>query len=472
LPPGICAINGFSCHRLEDKTIHLVDFRRACEKSPMAKTKIKSETANIYAVVGSDEAEVKHVAAELAQKLVPDDAGDFGLEVIDGVADNADQAAGRIRSAIEALQTLPFFGSTKVVWLKNANFLGDDVKARSTAVQTALEELSVLIDGGFGSEVTLLISATEVDKRRSFYKTLVKRAELQVFDRLDSGRAGWEEQATEIVLGRAKKRKLEFDEAALELFVLLTGGDTRQIDNELEKIDTFLGKDRAVRVELVRELVPLSRAGVIFELSNALSARDLELALTLVRRLLEQGEKAVGILLAAIVPTIRNLLLAKDLMEQHGIRRSQSPFQFIAAMNRLPAKATEHLPRKKDGSINAYGLAIAAHANSSNGVAMQGFPLGGQTKIAYTQDPNLAALEVTDFETGGRRSTTSFFNGSKPEYPRRMHFIQGSDAHSLETEQADSANKLTGTSSVPLPATLKGVVQITLPTGTVAPSSA
>ena len=114
----------------------------------MPKTKTKSETANIYAVVGSDEAEVKHVAAELAQKLVPDDAGDFGLEVIDGVADNADQAAGRIRSAIEALQTLPFFGSTKVVWLKNANFLGDDVKARSTAVQTALEELSALIDSG------------------------------------------------------------------------------------------------------------------------------------------------------------------------------------------------------------------------------------------------------------------------------------------------------------------------------------
>ena len=168
-----------------------------------------------------------------------------------------------------------------------------------------------------------------------------------MFDRLDSARAGWEEQATEIVLGRAKKRKLEFDEPALELFVLLTGGDTRQIDNELEKIDTFLGKDRAVRVELVRELVPLSRAGVIFELSNALSARDLELALTLVRSLLEQGESAVGILLAAIVPTIRNLLLAKDLMEQHGIRPPHSPFQFIAAMNRLPAKARSICLEKK-----------------------------------------------------------------------------------------------------------------------------
>ena len=193
----------------------------------MPKTKAKSKIADIYAVVGSDEAEVKHVAAELAQKLVPDDAGDFGLEVIDGVADSADQAAGRIRSAIEALQTLPFFGSTKVVWLKNANFLGDDVKARSASVQSALEELSALIESGVCDGVTLLISATEVDKRRSFYKTLAKRAELQVFDRLDSARTGWEEAATEIVLGRAQKRKLEFDEAALELFVLLTGGDTR-----------------------------------------------------------------------------------------------------------------------------------------------------------------------------------------------------------------------------------------------------
>jgi len=369
-------------------------------KSPMPKTKTKSETANIHAVVGSDEAEVKHAAAELAQKLVPDDAGDFGLEVIDGVADNADQAAARIRSAIEALQTLPFFGSTKVVWLKNANFLGDDAKARSAVVQSALEELSELIDAGVGTGVMLLISATEVDKRRSFYKTLVKHAELQVFDRLDSARAGWEEEATEIVLGRAKKRKLEFDEAALELFVLLTGGDTRQIDNELEKIDTFLGKDRAaVPVEIVRELVPLSRAGVIFELSNALSARDLELALKLVQRLLEQGESAMGILLAAIVPTIRNLLLAKDLMEQHGIRPPHSPFQFIAAMNRLPAKATEHLPRKKDGSINTYGLAIAAqHAsqfNSNQLIQAMRACLDANVKLVTTQlDHELILTEV------------------------------------------------------------------------------
>jgi DNA polymerase-3 subunit delta len=326
----------------------------------MPKAKTKAASANIYAVLGSDEAEVKRVAAELASNLTPPGAGDFGLEIIDGAADNVDQAEARVRSAIEALQTLPFFGSTKVVWLKNVNFLGDDQKARSAAVQSALEELSELVDNGFGPGITLLISATDLDKRRSFYKTLLRRAEVQVFDRLDSSRGGWEEEALEMVQQRAKKRKLQFDDDALDLFVLLTGGDTRQIDNELEKVDTFLEKDRTVNVDLVRELVPLSRAGVIFELGNALAVRDLQLSLRLVRRLLDQGESAIGILLVAIVPTIRNLLLAKDLMERYRLPRPHSPFQFISAINRLPTEATDHLPRKKDGSINAYALGIAA----------------------------------------------------------------------------------------------------------------
>ncbi|MCL4396551.1 MAG: putative DNA binding domain-containing protein [Chloroflexi bacterium] len=80
----------------------------------------------------------------------------------------------------------------------------------------------------------------------------------------------------------------------------------------------------------------------------------------------------------------------------------------------------------------AGGLVIAAHANSSHGVAMPGFDFGGQTRIAYTQDSNLHALEVTDLDSKSRRRTAAFFSGTKPEYPRRMHCIQGSDAHKLD----------------------------------------
>ncbi len=327
---------------------------------PKAKTKTAEATAGIHAVVGSDEGEVKRVASELAAKLAPPDAGEFGIEVIDACADNVDQAVSKIRLAIEALQTLPFFGGAKLVWFKNANCMADSVLGRSSSVQGALQELGDILDAGLAPDVTLLISATETDKRRSFYKTLTRHAEVQVIDRLDSTRSGWEEGVTELVRRLAKNSGLQFEGDALDLFVLLTGGDTRQIENELEKIDLHLGKERRVTVDIVRDLVPLSRAGVIFELGNALAACDLQRALMLVKRLLDQGETAIGILLVAVLPTIRNLLLVKDLMERHGIPRPHAPFNFISALNRLPAEATEHLPRKKDGSINGYALGIAA----------------------------------------------------------------------------------------------------------------
>jgi hypothetical protein len=88
----------------------------------------------------------------------------------------------------------------------------------------------------------------------------------------------------------------------------------------------------------------------------------------------------------------------------------------------------------------AGGIVIAAHANSNNGIAMRGFPIGGQTKIAYTQDPHLHALEVTDLEQRGSRTTATFFNGTKPEYPRRMHCIQSSDSHRLSTDPQRKKN--------------------------------
>jgi len=326
------------------------------------KTKAARKTAQIYAVVGSDESAVKAAASELAVELAPADAGDFGVETIDGCADNADQAAARIRSTIEALQTLPFFGGGKLVWLKSANFLGDTKLGGAIAVTEALEELAAILGGDLGGgEVKFVLSAIEVDKRRSFYKTLAKHAEIQVFDKLDTNRSGWEEAATDLVQSLSKKRGLRFEDEARDLFVLLTGGETRTVENELEKLDLFLGaKGRVITLDDVRTMVPLSRSGVIFELGNALAGRRLERALALVRRLLDQGESAIGILLVAIIPTVRNLLLAKDLMRRHSLPRPSAPFSFISSLNRLPAAATEHLPRKKDGSINAFTLGLAA----------------------------------------------------------------------------------------------------------------
>ena len=318
-----------------------------------------AKTATIHAILGSDEFEVKRVALELASELSP--GGDFGLETIDGAADNLDQALRAIRNTIEALQTFSMFGGAKLVWLKNVNFLADSVVGRSEAVLEGLEKLLAVLQSGLPDGTLFLLSATEADKRRSFYKTLCKIAELQVFEGLDSSKPGWEENASMLVQDMAHRLGLKMDHAAAELFTLYTGGDRRTITTELEKLNLYLGKTRReVTTEDVRLLTPLSRAGVVFELGNAISSRQLARSIELLKQLIFQGENEIGIILVAIIPTVRNLLIVKDLMVRHKLTKPAQPFFFGKQLERLPAEAIAHLPRTKEGKLNAFPMGIAA----------------------------------------------------------------------------------------------------------------
>src|SRR5947209_6508532 len=63
-------------------------------------------------------------------------------EIIDATAANSGEAIRQLARFREALQTLPFFGPGKVVWLKNCNFLSDDRTASSHAVTESLVSLA------------------------------------------------------------------------------------------------------------------------------------------------------------------------------------------------------------------------------------------------------------------------------------------------------------------------------------------
>jgi len=311
-------------------------------------------------VTGTEESDVRRAAQELAAQLVENPDDEFAADIIDGNADNADQAVGRIHQAIEAILTIPFFGGAKLVWLKNASFMEDSITGRSQTVAEALEQLAKHIESGIPDGIRFMISAPLADKRRTFYKLLKKHAELLVRDKPDFGWNATEEDVIQFVAQRAKARELQLDEAALEILSARVGSETRQLDSELDKLQTAIGFERPITEADIRQLVPETRRGGIFDLSNGIQTRDLPFSLDKLDQLLRQGENAVGILLAAIVPTVRNLLNAKDLMDRHDLRPPGRPHQFGSALNRLPESETLHLPRKKDGGINAYGLGIAA----------------------------------------------------------------------------------------------------------------
>ena len=327
-----------------------------------AKAKPKPvKSGNFYAVVGSDDGLVREKALVLYNELTGGVDDGFTHETIDGIADNSESAHEICSTTVQALLTLPMFGGDKVVWLRNANFLADNVTGRSQRTEAGVENLRATLEKGIPDGVKFLMTAQGVDKRRSFWKFIEKAADVQVHDRIDTSRDDWQEQVASLVSKRARELNLRFHPDALALFVLLAGEQTQQIGNELEKLDLYLGEERReVTEDDVRVLVPLSRAAVVFEIGKAIQLGNAARAIQLIDQQLEADESAIGIMRASIIGVVRNLFMAKLIIEKFKIPTGNYS-SFSGGLNRLPEADRAWLPQKKDGSgVNVFPIFLAA----------------------------------------------------------------------------------------------------------------
>ena len=320
----------------------------------------KGPASNLHVFTGSDEGRVAEAAMLAARRLTPADAGDFGQDIIDGVAENADAAATAVYRTIEALRTMPFFGGGKVVWLRNANFLGDSVTARAEDTAKAVSQLGTVLEAGLGPDVVFILSAPGMDKRKSFFLLLKKlEANIEVFDKVDTSRGGWEGRLAPLVQQRARALGLLLGKTEAEYLIHLVGEDTRRLDSELEKTRVYCGPDAKVTRDDLRAVVSPSRGGIIFELGTAIGERDLQSALRLLEHFLMLDENPVGILRAAVIPKVRWLLVMRDLMARHKLDTASFD-TFKAQFARLPEDAIAHLPKSKSGSVSLFPLFLAA----------------------------------------------------------------------------------------------------------------
>ena len=128
--------------------------------------------SNPLAVIcGDDDFAVKQRARQIFTEWSAE-LGGMDHEIIEASVSNSGEALAALGKLREALQTLPFFGGGKVVWLRDCNFLGEERTASSQAVTAALADLAGELKTFSWQTVRLLISAGKVDKRKSFYKTL------------------------------------------------------------------------------------------------------------------------------------------------------------------------------------------------------------------------------------------------------------------------------------------------------------
>jgi DNA polymerase-3 subunit delta len=327
-----------------------------------AKAKTSPQNAgNFFAVVGSDEGLVREKALLLYNQLTNGVDDGFTHETIDGIADNSESAFEICSSTVQALLTIPMFGGDKVVWLRNANFLADNVTGRSQRTEAGVESLRNTLEKGIPDGVKFLLTAQGVDKRRGFWKFIEKAADVQVHDRIDTSRDDWQDQVASLVTKRARELGLTFDRDAMALFVMLAGEQSQQIGNELEKLDLYLGPERReITEDDVRVLVPLSRAAVVFEIGKAIQLGNAARAIQLIDQQLEADESAIGIMRASIIGVVRNLFMAKLIIEKFKVPTGNYS-AFSGGLNRLPESDRAWLPQKKDGSgVNVFPIFLAA----------------------------------------------------------------------------------------------------------------
>ena len=321
---------------------------------------------NLFAVVGSDDGLVREEALQLYNQLTNGVDDGFTHETIDGIADNAESAHEICSATVQSLLTMPMFGGDKVVWLRNANFLGDTVTGRAKRTDAGVESLRTTLENGVPDGVKFLLTAQGIDKRRAFWKFIEKNAEVRACERIDTSRDGWEDKVAALVHKRSSELNLTFTRDALQLFVMLAGEQTRQIDNELEKLDLFLGTNRReVAEDDVRLMVPLSRAAVVFEIGRALQTGNAARAIHLVDQQLSADESAIGIMRASIIGVVRNLFMARLIIDR--FKAPTHNYQaFAGTLNRLPEADRAWLPRKKDGSgVNVFPIFVCA-GNAEN----------------------------------------------------------------------------------------------------------
>lgn len=222
----------------------------------------------------------KAVFATMVESL--GEADEFSQEIIDGKAGNADELDQILKSFSSAVQTLSLFGSSKVVWLKGISFLGDNVTGRAKGTQEMLEtRLKPILESVDGESVQALLTASPVDRRRSFYKWLLKAGQSEHLSGGGSDPAAF----YPLIRRECEAVGAEIDRDAMDLLVERVSANARMICLEAAKLATAVaGSNQRIDRELVNDLVPHYGDAPFFEAAEAFFSLNLQRALEALHR--------------------------------------------------------------------------------------------------------------------------------------------------------------------------------------------
>ena len=303
--------------------------------------------APVLLVCGEDDFNVKQRARQVFQKW-SEELGGMDHEIIDAQVSNGGEALKSLAKLREGLNTLPFFGGGKVVWLQNCSFLGDDRTSASQAVTETLAELAAELKAFKWGNVRLLISAGKVDKRKTFYKTVEKIGDVESFAALSLEDKDWASKAEDHALKQLGALKKSIGDEALGELVSNVGPNLRQLTSEVEKLALYVGARPQINVEDVNAIVTRNKQARAFALGDALGDRDLpRLLRCLDEELWEMkfnNQKSEIGLLYGLISKVRALIFLKEMLREKWIQPEGDYNRFKAQLERIPK---DKLPEDK-----------------------------------------------------------------------------------------------------------------------------
>ena len=310
-------------------------------------------------VCGEDDFAVKQRAKEIYTRWC-DELGGMDHEIIDASVANSGEALAAVARLREALQTLPFFGAGKAVWLQNCNFLGDERTASAQAVTETLGELAQELKNFSWASVRLLISAGKIDKRKVFYKTVDKLGAVESFAGWTADMRDWADQAETWARQALRARKQEISDEALAELVQNVGPHARLLSSEVEKLSLFAGGKAEIEVADVAMICTRNKSARAFALGDALGDRDLpRLLRTLDEELWEmqfdKQKSEIG-LLYGLIGKVRAMILLKEMLREGWVKPENDYNRFKAQLERAPQDKLPEDKRYNPAAMNAYVL--------------------------------------------------------------------------------------------------------------------
>jgi DNA polymerase-3 subunit delta len=255
----------------------------------------------LYVIAAQEYFLTRRVVERIKEALRDDIQGDTNYQRLDG-------AELALPELLEAVNTIPFFGSRRLVVLEEAARFVDRLGKKEA--QTLLDYLS---SPCATATLVMIFDATDRRRWRDRYSRWAKS--IKGHGDFVECKPVYEEQIPGWVRRMAGYRGIKLDAEAVEYLSWRLGADLQTIYSELEKLEIYAQGGRTLTLKDIQDLVGDRRQSDIFVFQHHLGGGDLAAALLMLDKLLSEGEEGIAIL-NRMFYYFKQLLRIKELDER------------------------------------------------------------------------------------------------------------------------------------------------------------